>query len=254
MKHQQLQFSSICDRIDVAYSALEHQMGWSFLYTPQSTLHALQPLLFLGLNPAGKEGQEYTRVPSCKLGNEYLHGCWGAGAGKAPLQIQVQLLFRRIALSMGGDIDHVAMMDATLAANYVPFRSSRWATLGNKQQSLDFASTLWSEILDHVQLHVIICIAYLAYDSIKAILGSKGFTLRGADQSRPIGWGRVTYNITELRNDYRTILLVRLPHLSTYKVFSCAKCETEIKRLVDRISSALDKSAVTLLRSRATPA
>lgn len=242
---EQLQFIALSDRINAAYRELGHRMGWSFLYTPKSTLNASQQLLFLGLNPGGKEDLGYDVVPSCESGNEYLHGKWVAEKGKAPLQFQVQQLFKGIAVSMGGNINHGTMMDATLAANYVPFRSSTWATLVNKQRSMEFSSALWSEILDQVHPRVIICIAYLVYDNIKAILVSKGFAPIDADKAQPIGWGRVTYNVTELRNDDRTILLVRLPHLSTYKVFSSAKCEMEIKKLADRIASMLDKNIFT---------
>lgn len=242
---EQLDFTAIRHRINAAYRELGHGMGWSFLYTPQSTLNVSQQLLFLGLNPGGKEDQRYDVVPSCESGNEYLHGKWVAEEGKAPLQLQVQQLFKRIALSIGGNINHEYMMDTTLAANFVPFRSSNWAKLVNKQRSLEFSRTLWSEILNQVHPRVIICIAFLAYNGIKAILVSKGFTPLGADRAQLIGWGKVTYNITELHNDGRATLLVRLPHLSTYKVFSSVKCEMEIKKLVDRIASILDKNVST---------
>ncbi|HVC37837.1 MAG TPA: hypothetical protein VNF46_05490 [Gammaproteobacteria bacterium] len=240
--HEQLQFQALLDRINMAYDALGHRMGWSLLYTPKSTLHASQQLLFLGLNPGGKEDQRYDAVPSCESGNEYLHGKWVAEVGKAALQFQVQQLFKRIALSTGGNINHEYMMDATLAANFVPFRSPNWTKLVNKQKTMEFSRSLWSEILDQLHPRVIICIAYLVYDSIKTILVSKGFTPIDTDKAQPIGWGKVTYNMTELRNDDRDILLVRLPHLSTYKVFSSAKCEMEIKKLTDRIASVLDKN------------
>jgi len=244
--HKHLQFDSLCDRIRAAYSSLGHHMSWSFLYTSQSTLHSSQQLLFIGLNPGGKEGEKYTETPSCKDGNDYLRGDWDQKKwkkGKAPLQVQVQKLFTKIATSMAASIPYQAMMDASLAANYVPFRSSRWASLGNKELTLDFARKLWSEILDYVQPRAIICIAYVAYDEIKTILQSKDFQVVGSEDRKTIGWGNATYCLTELSDGERTVILVRLPHLSTYKVFSSTKCEIEIKKLIDKIASVLDADA-----------
>lgn len=130
--------------------------------------------MFVGLNPGGEESGEYPpEEPSCEDGNDDLLGDWDPEKwekGKAPLQMQVQELFKKIANSMCDNIDYQVMMNASLAANYVPFRSSKWASLDNKQHTLGFARELWSDILGFVQPRVIICIAWDAYQELKGIL------------------------------------------------------------------------------------
>jgi hypothetical protein len=123
-----LEFDSLCDRIRGEYSSLGHLMSWSFPYTPQSTLHSSQQLFFVGLNPGGNEDEEYSETPGCEEGNDYLVGNWDQEKweqGNAPLQIQVQKLFKNIAASIGEGTNYQTIMNASLAANYIPFRSSK---------------------------------------------------------------------------------------------------------------------------------
>jgi hypothetical protein len=236
------QFDSLCGRIRAAYKELGHSMSWTFLYTPQSTLHSSQKLFFIALNPAGDK-YGYPEEPSCEEGNDYLHGDWDQikwKRGNAPLQLQVQALFKKIAASMNGNISPETFMDTSLAANYIPFRSKMEKTLVNKERTLVFARALWSCIFSFVQPAVIICIAVDAYNGLKSILQDKGFQLVHPEKGKHIGWGNVTYHLTELSDGNRTVILVRLPHLSRYKVCSNKKCETEIEEITTRIANELN--------------
>jgi hypothetical protein len=147
---------------------------------------------------------------------------------------------KKIAASLNGNIAYEEFMDTSLAANYVPFRSSKWETLVNRKLALDFARSLWSDILSFVQPHVIICMAIETYNGFKAILKDRGFQLVCPEKGEFIGWGKVTYNFTELSDGNRTVILVRLPHLSTYKIFSRKECETEIDKIISNIASAIN--------------
>jgi hypothetical protein len=241
---KQVRFDSLCEKIRAAYSSLDHHihdMYWTFLYTPQSTLRCSQQLFFLGLNPGGKEG-EYKEISSCEKGNAYLVGNWDQKKGEAPLQCQVQKLFKRIEGSMSTRIDYRDMMNSSLAANYVPFRSSTWNKLGNRKDTLEFAEKLWSEILDCVCPRAIVCMSKVVYEPLKGILKRKGFDFI-SEQKNCVGWGKETYNLTELRGGEKTVVLVRLPHLSRYKIFSRQKCDSEIKKVTDKIASVLDANA-----------
>lgn len=245
MMNNSLQFDCLCDRIRTAYKEQDHKMGWSFLYTSQSTLHASQQLLFVGLNPGRGEDDNYQEAKSCEDGNEYLHGDWDRNKykkGEAALQVQVQKLFMKIANSIDST-NHTCcdefvktLMDKSLAANYVPFRSSNWNSLQNKKNALEFSKKLWSDIFAFVQPRVIICMSLVAYDGIKAILKDKGFNV-GSENPKKIGWGKATYRVIELSKEEKTIILVQLPHLSRYKVFSSTKCEIEVNDLIKKIAS-----------------
>lgn len=238
---EQFIFNSLCERIRTEYQSQKHKMSWSFLYTPQSTLHSSQKLLFVGLNPAGNDREIYTEAPSCEDGNDYLHGKWAEtwGRGEAHLQIQVQQLFKRIALAKSATISYQDLMDNSLAANYVPFRSKDWDTLSNKKETLNFAKELWSEIFNFVKPRAVVCISIVAYEGIKKILLTQGFKYMNLEEREAVGWGNVTYQLTELSNGEQTALLIRLPHLSRYSIFNNSNCDIKVNYLAKRIANVL---------------
>ncbi len=224
-----------------------HQMSWTFLCTPRSTLHPSQTLFLLALNPGGSLNERYDECPSCEAGNDYLVGNWDSRkwqAGRAPLQLQVQALFREIALGLGPEIDYKTLMHRSLAANYVPFRSPRWTTLPNRDRSLAFAQELWSDILDFVVPRVVISIAVVPYEQLKTIMINKGYSV-AADCRDRTGWGRTTFEVARLTRGEQTVMLARLPHLSWYRIFDRHDCRVPIARFVAKLVNALGRRPLT---------
>jgi hypothetical protein len=213
-------------------------LGWSFLYTPKESFRPNQQLLFVGLNPAGNA---YSEDYECEEGNAYLCDDWGSGAGKAPLQQQIQMLYRAIADESDGHVAFEVLMERTLAANYVPFRSRNWPSLRDPEGSLSFSRSLWSRISDVVQARVVIAMGTVPYRELLSLLKSKAWALASGDEGNArLEWGRQTYSLAKLQNGGKAMLLVRLPHLSRYRLFSRPQCRPALTLIAREVAVALN--------------
>jgi hypothetical protein len=91
---------------------------------------------FVGLNPRYDEGPAVAAwdFPD---GNTYLRQPWGPNGQFNNLQKQVAKLFKTI---------EVAEQDV-FAAQFVPFKSTSWATLAHQDEALAFGGLLWRWVL-----------------------------------------------------------------------------------------------------------
>lgn len=220
-----------------------YKSSWSFLYTPVKTLHSRQQLMFLGLNPGGPKNADYSTQFSSESGNAYIVGDWSDGKGLNPLQEQVCELYCRIAKSMQPAIPYETVMDNSLAANYVPFRSSSWATQDDKSGTLAFSDKLWKDVLEVAWPKVIICISLVAHQRLTNVLTcEKGCHRIALIERQPVGWGeKVTYDVHKFCSAGRSELhLVRVPHLSRYRVITQPRCQRAVDEIVGQVAAVLD--------------
>jgi hypothetical protein len=229
-------FNEAVHEIETAYSSLGYSLGWRFLYTPASTLSPNCKLMFMGLNPGG--GVFEPPMPSVEAGNAYRVEPWGPDGRLSTLQKQICALYDSINQKLDTTISTELLMDETLAANLIPFRSKRWNELANKSAALEFSTKLWSSLLQNLAPNVIICLTSRPYDSFKRVLINQRFQYE-AEKRRPTGWGKVTYSLTTLSSSDRTILLLRLPHLSQFKLFSRPACQPAIEHFTTAIANRL---------------
>lgn len=221
----------------------KYKASWSFLYTPVKTLHSRQQLMFVGLNPGGSLSEPYAPQFHAESSNAYRVGDWSGGRGLNPLQKQVCELYCRIATSFQTAIPYESLMDNSLAANYVPFRSKSWASQEDKPGTLEFSDCLWSQVLDIVWPKAIICISVVAHQRLSSLLTQKKHCEKHAVMHRqPVGWGdTVTYDVHTFSSRGREpILLVRLPHLSRYRVVTHKACAKAIDDVATRVAGILD--------------
>jgi hypothetical protein len=219
-------FESLVERIEAAYSDLNHNLGWRFLYTPKRTLAPETRLLFVGLNPAVGEGPEEPKA-SVEEGNAYREEI-----EKWPTQLQrrVRKLFEALAARL--DVDAIELMDGTLTSNFCPFRSADWPSLHKKQQSIAFSNALWRDILEFVERPVLLCNGKSAGEYLRRLLERQGARPLGAPERDLISWGNTSIGYELVR--YDDAMVVALPHLSRFKLV-----RPESQRAVDRIVSAV---------------
>jgi hypothetical protein len=129
-----LLFSVAYERIEKEYHRLGHTLGYRFLLGSRNNLSRETNILFLGLNPGGGRIRVDHPSSSCENGPAFLQETWGAGSGpgNAPLQIQVQKMFHDLAEIWPGNLNLQQLMNESLLAYYVPFRSPSAASLFRK--------------------------------------------------------------------------------------------------------------------------
>ncbi len=228
-------FQEAVDKISRTYEDLGHELGWRFLYSPVGTLSKDTKLFFAGLNPAGD--RYYPPVASVEEGNAYRVERWGEGGRTTPLQLQVRRLYEVLSRKLGNE-SVADLMDGTLTANFCPFRSPKWKLLPKKPESIAFSHGLWKDLFDHISPSAIICLSDEPFMHFGEVLGDRGF-LRTDTLREPVGWGNVTYSQARFRSETEEVLVVRLPHLSQYQIFSRPQSRQAIDRFTDAIKRSL---------------
>ncbi|MFL6291828.1 MAG: hypothetical protein ACJ759_13115 [Thermoanaerobaculia bacterium] len=226
-------FEEAISQIEGAYSDLGHSLGWRFLYSPISTLSASTRLLLVGLNPAGRE---HHICRSVEKGNAYRLEKWGKEESLNALQVQIGHLFEILARKVGQAPD--GLMDSTLTSNFCPFRSPSWEELHEKTKSIEFSRKLWSWLLPELSPSAIICLGSDPFIHFREVLLSLGGVEHQHRRERS-EWGNVTYGESHIKLQSRDVLLLRLPHLSTYKIFTRPECAATVESFTDRIAEAM---------------
>jgi len=131
------------------------------------------------------------------------------------------------------------LMDETLAVNFCPFRSPSWERLVNRAQSVAFSVELWSAMLDILEPPVVICLGETATRHLAAAMESQGWRQRQAPEVRPVHWGPQTYALSWYDSPHGRTLLVRLPHLSRFRIFGRPASRPAVEQLTSAITTGL---------------
>lgn len=225
--------------IEAEYCKLapELRLGWSFLYSPATTLSPDTRLMLVALNPAGWS----PRPPhvSCEEGNAYRIQFWGPGNSHNGLQSQVQQLYASTLGELGDGFTLEHIMDRTLVANLVPFRSRSWKALATDRHALlTFARRLWAPILRVLRPRVVVTLGHLPASHLIDIFVSQGYDI-DRTETRQVGWGSTTYAKTQLSRADWDLTLLRLPHLSRYRFFGRPESRLAVRDIASTIATAL---------------
>lgn len=184
------------------------------------------------LNPGGSTIPDGHSWGSCESGSAYLSECWkgSSNPGQSSLQRQIQLMFEKVITESNLDVDRDEFIEQSLCGYFVPFRSPRLKDLQDKQQSFDFASKLWSRLFEYVSPRLFICIDSETHKRLRTLL--KGVYKLSLEETKTFqtNWGNVTATLDELGGESRVNLL-RLPHLSTFKLFTSTKCQDQLSMI-----------------------
>ena len=230
-------FSDCVKEIESEYRRLGHQLGWRFITGPKATFSPHTEVAFISLNPGGDIDLPDHPHESSEQGSAYLIECWkGKAAGTENLQIQFQRLATTLQQHFG---DKSSLADyintKILTAHFIPFRSQRFETLHAKAESINFGRKLWERIFKFILPRTIITLDPEAFGAISEIISSSGGVQLSHERFQT-GWGAGTRKpigceVRKYRQASKMVTILRLPHLSTYKLFSreeCAPCLSEI--------------------------
>jgi hypothetical protein len=209
--------------INDAYVSLGHTLGWRFLTGSKAALTSGADIGFITLNPGGDAESPDHPCGSCEAGNAYFTETWGANdAGKAPLQRQVQMLFTQLAAQLGETTDLREFMAARVLSGYfIPFRSPNIAALPRRRESLEFATSLWTAILDQWTPRCIVTIDTETFRVIGKLLANRPGVEVIESRLFPTGWGEIQAAALRLRRVRKDspVTIARLPHLSRFQLF-----------------------------------
>ena len=227
-------FSAAVESIQREYAALGHSLGWRFLCVAKQVLLGDPKIVFLTLNPGGRSIPEDHPSESCESGCSYVVEQWGNSLpGQHKLQRQVQRLFAEIERQAGPTARASISLDASLIGYFVPFRSPRFADLHRTKESLAFANDRWASLLAPLSPSLLLAIDPMTFRAMKSLCSAQGGTLVSAE-TLPTGWGTVTAEVHEYQFSDRSTMVVRLPHLSTFQLFSRSECEAPLSAILGR--------------------
>lgn len=221
-------------------------LGWRFLYTPACTLAPETRLAFVGLNPG--DDKPHDPILCVEKGNAYrieVEDWWGPKQ-QAGLQTQVRLLYEKLAERTEGATWKELMDHQTLALNFCPFRSQRWDRLDRQTQKelIAFSEGMWARVLKIVEPSVIVCLGNDPMKHLDSVLRARATTWTGLIK-RPVAWKDATWAVRTYTTTSREVTLVRIPHLSTFKIFRHPESESATTEIVDTISAALRNAKST---------
>jgi hypothetical protein len=159
---------------------------------------------------------------------------WGtAKPGAHKLQRQVQELFAAIQREVGPADQGGILVEESLVGYFIPFRSPRFSDLHHPNESMRFAEELWGSLLAPLRPRLILSIDPMTFRCMDKICRTSGGRLISAE-SLPTGWGNVKTEVNEYRFEDRSAMVVRLPHLSTFQLFSRQECANHLKEILGK--------------------
>ena len=219
-------------------SGLNYQLGWRFLNCSSAVLETAPPLALITANPGGNAPEPDHPSASCETGHSYLVERWGKSApGRAPLQVQLQSLFASVAQTSGVRASGRELLEDSLAGYFIPFRSPRLADLPNLTEARVLGYSIWSAVLAETKPKLLISIDRDTYKALSMIIPSVYGEAPTGTQTFQTGWGKYTADVSDFGNG--KVRLLRLPHLSTFKLFSRAACRPYLDSMLKYACSPL---------------
>jgi len=217
-------FDQAINQIKTQYERLGHQLGYRFLLSSKDTFNS--DVIFLNLNPGGDRIYPGQPTASCENGPAYLTESWGNNLkpGHSPLQVQVQHMLGEISVKMP---EKRNLLYDSMIAYFIPFRSPDYKSLHEKKESLEFAKSLWTQILSDRKTRLIICLGNNVRDFLLSV-----YTKNYKYFPSPVGWGNLKAEIFIPDSGPR---ILKLPHLSRFRIFN----RPESKQYIDKLISTL---------------
>lgn len=235
-------FDESVAEINKFYNEWGYQLGWRFLNGSKKTLTNNPAIAFITLNPGGNKIPKDHSWESCENGSSYLYESWrNCPPGKSNLQKQIQLMFEKIISVTDTPIQRNELIERSLTGYFVPFRSPRLTDLEHKKEAFKFAESLWSKIFTQVRPKLFICIDRRTHKHLRSIITNVYGLPLSKEQKLNTGWGNYKADLDEF-GDGNQVKMLRLPHLSTFKLFTSSKCTDHLTKIFNQACAHLGSS------------
>ena len=123
------------------------------------------------------------------------------------------------------------LIESSLSAYFIPFRSKSRNDLKHKKEAFDFGEEIWLKILKTVQPELFVCIEREAAKRLRKIIEIAYDLPESRLCKLPTGWSNTTNYTADIFEfgSNAEVKLLRLPHLSTFKLFSSSRKECKEK-------------------------
>jgi hypothetical protein len=222
----------IQQRIEEVYLHYNFNEGWRFLNCYQKNLKRNNGIMILTLNPASRKSIDYENEVRFSYESGFSNLAERAISEVSP---QLKKFLKNVHSQIHTAISIEKFINDVLVGYFIPIRSSSFKNLKNRKELITLGKELWTPILkanlDSLQLLAVIDkVTMKAVIEIFLIIGlieieSKGMKLE-------TGWGNYTADIKRFKFNDKTITLLRLPHLSRFKIFGREKSKDEINKMV----------------------
>ncbi|GAA5219241.1 hypothetical protein ACFSJ3_18550 [Corallincola platygyrae] len=232
-------YESACHQIKQAHDTLGHKLGWQFLTSPKNTFHPKVDIGFFTLLPLTEYHCEQTYSASAEQGSIFATEQWGNHAvGRAPLQKQVQAMFRQFSrlFYCSGD----ALLQRSLTAHLIPFRAESIEKLQAADDSKQFAQDLWQKLLPELEAKLVICIDDYSSQVLYQLL-TNGQIKQAKPDTIKLNWGNVSAKVYRLPEGSPSRALIRLPQLARFTVFDREKSQSAINELIALLHTVLNE-------------
>ena len=232
-------FESCCRDIACEYKKLGYTEGYRFLLCPKRLFHEKTSILFLGLNPGvdkDNRNKPYSSE-SCEHGCAFFSEEWdGKPRGTQHLQVQVAQMFSVMKNTLGIQKETEEFLNEdVLSAYFIPFRSSRFSELKNKNDAIKFSCKLWREILDEINPEIIITLGKDVAKHISKILDENGYR-KNEIPPIPSGWKKQSLEVLNYEKGNSHIAVGVMLHLSRFKIFSRDTCREPVQQFMNALT------------------
>jgi hypothetical protein len=128
--------------------------------------------------------------------------------GQHKLQKQVQTLFHYLSeKAVRRKVLGEALLEQSLIAYFIPFRSPSLKELHRPKDLLKFAKRLWTNIFEQIRPRLVISIDRDAYQALGPIIENTTGARLVKQDKLSTGWGKLNANIDEYRSDNYQMML-----------------------------------------------
>jgi len=201
------------------YDELGYSQGWRFLNCPEKNLVSNNGIIIITLNPGVGNGIDYKMHSefSSEAGCSFYYEDW-----QSPVQDQFKKFLKLLFLEIQPNICYRSFINSVLIGYFIPFRSRKFKDLSpNKKKSIDFGIKIWRKIIEANKdsVRLVVCIDNTTLRALKEIFSELNIKEEKEIDPLSTGWGKYQANIFHYSYGNKNITLLKLPHLSRFRIF-----------------------------------
>lgn len=218
-------------KIEEFYLRFNFSESWRFLNCAKKNLRRNNGILIITLNPGWRANIDYGNQHkfSSELGCSFL-----VEQFKSPIREQFIKFLTKLHTEVHSEKSFDEFVNEILLGNFIPIRSGSFKKLTNKKESINLGKELWNQIIKKNidSLKLLVVIDKVTMRVVLEIFSAIGLKEIEPPFTLPTGWTGYNAEIIRFKFSEKVITLLRLPHLSHFRIFGRSVAENEINEIV----------------------